>query len=214
VSLPEAECEISPPPAPPSADDGRLFTSPDGAAALRLSADWSAVDLNAPDLEDELADFHLDFPELEGTLRSFIDQSTDGGLWLAAFLKDRALISSGILPNFNLRRFEDPVTAVLPLNLVVDQTLLSITAADPQLDLLGFSAEENAAGVPVGLICSRRDFSGEGAYTYQRQAIVLLENGLLVFNFASADAVREQVIPAFDAVLYSLVLAGAPSDGQ
>jgi hypothetical protein len=107
----------------------------------------------------------------------------------------------------------DPLATILPIEILTEQTALSMPILLPEIEVLGTGLAENAQAVPIGLICSRLDLSGTGHPTFQKQVIAKAPAGLLVITFVAAEEVFAEIEPLFDAVIHTFQLV-EPASGE
>ena len=186
--------------------DAAAYTDTEGGYEIAFSEKWVQVDLTEGDLSAILTETTAQFPELEDTIKTFLEQSTGSGLRVLSIYSDVRYTSSGIVPHMNIVLISDALAGILPLDLLTSQTAASMPQLIPDIEVIGTGLVENAFGVPMGLICSRMDLAGAGVVTFQKQVIAKPGTGLLVITFIGLDKQREQLEPLFDAVIHSFHL--------
>jgi len=217
VEAAEEPCTLSPFSSLPTeyqTSDTVTHVDEEAGYELAFSETWVLVDMVEGDVDEVLATTVEQFPELESTLETFLNQPGDTGLRLLSLYGDLDFVFGNIFPNLSVVYIADPLITLLPIELLTEQTALSMPTLIPEIEVLGTGFAENAQAVSVGLICSRLDLSGAGHPTFQKQVIAKGPAGLLVFTFVAADDVFAEIEPLFDAVIHTFkVIEPESEDG-
>jgi hypothetical protein len=189
-------------------DGTTRFTDYDNHFEIVFPSGWTAISLNADDINALLELVSKNNPDLEDTILAL--KSMDPKIYrIFAIDFRRDHIANGYTANISVIAQSNSLINDMSLQNVVDTTAQALPQFSKSVKVLSSKVTTTAANIPIGVIEANNSFVGNGQSkirVYQQVVLLKMPEVLVSITLTVPPSKKAILIPEFKAVIDSLKL--------